>query len=92
MKIYIMPCLFYLFFVYIFTETNRNEGGSDLNSLHNFRVLLNCYGVQLNTLTVVFRRVRNFAKSDYYLRHFCPSIRPSVRPHRATLFPVDEVL
>jgi len=66
----------HLIFFYIFTETNRNETVSDLNSLHNFRVLLNCHGVQLNTLIVVFRRVRNFAESDYYLRHFCPSVRP----------------
>jgi hypothetical protein len=30
----------------------------------------------------VFRRVRKIAKSDYHLRHFCPSVCPSLRNRR----------
>jgi len=30
-------------------------------------------------LQQIFRRVRKIAKSDYSLRHVCPSVRPSVR-------------
>jgi hypothetical protein len=32
----------------------------------------------------VFRRVRTITKSDYYLRHVCPSVLPSVSPHWTT--------
>jgi len=34
-----------------------------------------------------FRRVRKIAKSDYYLRH----VRPSVRPHGTTRLPLKRI-
>ena len=37
----------------------------------------------------VFRRVRKIEESDYKLRHFCPSVRPSVHPNRTTRLPLE---
>jgi len=38
---------------------------------------------------VFFKHVHKIPKSDYYLRHVCPSVRPSVCPHRTTRLPPD---
>ena len=35
-------------------------------------------------ISLVFRRVRKIAKSDFWLRHVCPSIHPSVCTHGTT--------
>ena len=37
-----------------------------------------------------FGRVCEIAKSDYYLRHACPSVCPSIRPHRMTRLTLDD--
>jgi hypothetical protein len=40
----------------------------------------------------VFTRVRKIAKSDFELRRFCPSVRPSFRPRGRTPLPPDGFL
>jgi hypothetical protein len=51
-------------------------------NLSHFKVtlLMFYFNCELNSSDVVFRRRRQIEKSDYYLRHFCLSLRSSVRP------------
>jgi hypothetical protein len=41
--------------------------------------------------SVAFRRIRKLSKSDFLLRHVCPSVCLFVRPHGTIRLPLDGV-
>jgi hypothetical protein len=45
--------------------------------------------VYLHISAIAIMRIRKIAKSNYYLRHACISVRPSVCLHGTTWLPLD---
>jgi len=65
------------------TDEVKNERREYSTSFYAFMTSRN------QTHCTVFRRSRNITKSDYQLRHVCPSICPSILPHGTTRLPID---
>jgi len=40
-------------------------------------------------IEIIFRGVRKISKSDYWHRHICLSVRPSLRRHGTSRLPMD---
>jgi len=71
-----VDCLSCLYVLVLFTaESHLSVHGASIPSLHN--------------VVCIVRRVRIFAKSTYYLRHFFPFVGLSVCLHVPTQFTLD---